>query len=85
LDTVAEGEYSAQYHYVANSPLVEEIVFKQGDVVRMKTRKEYDRLNRLKSIESEPSNDQVLRYGYQYNQANQRTQVQMPDQTSCEQ
>jgi YD repeat-containing protein len=84
LDTVAEGEYSAQYHYVANSPLVEEVVFKQGDTVRMKTRKEYDRLNRLKSIESEPSNDQVLRYGYQYNQANQRTQVQMPDQTAWE-
>jgi RHS repeat-associated protein len=84
LDTVAEGENSAQYHYVADSPLVEEIVFKQGDVVRMKTRKEYDRLNRLKSIESLPANDQTLRYGYQYNQPNQRTQVQMPDQTAWE-
>jgi RHS repeat-associated protein len=84
LDTVAEGEYSAQYHYVANSPLVEEIVFKQGETVRMKTRKEHDRLNRLKSIQSEPSNDQVIRYGYEYNQANQRTQIQMPDQTAWE-
>jgi RHS repeat-associated protein len=84
LDTVAEGEYSAQYHYVANSPLVEEIVFKQGETVRMKTRKEHDRLNRLKSIESSPVNDQPLRYAYEYNQANQRTQVQMPDQTAWE-
>jgi hypothetical protein len=50
------GEYNsdlsntANYNYLANSPLVSQIVFKQNSATRMTTSKAYDYLNRLTQI-----------------------------------
>src|SRR5271157_2035352 len=60
---------SATYSYLANSPLVGQIVYQRSGTTRMTTPKQYDYLNRLSSISSTPSNS----FTYQYNAANQRT------------
>src|SRR5271157_465020 len=60
---------SATYSYLANSPLVGQIVYQRSGTTRMTTPKQYDYLNRLSSISSTPSNA----FAYQYNAANQRT------------
>ena len=77
-----DGEYSAEYHYLANSPLVEQIDFRNGEATRMTTVKKYDRLNRLELIESQPSADDPISYAYGYNQANQRTNAVLADGTA---
>jgi len=46
------GANFATYTYVANSPLVSQIVFKQNATTSMTTTKSYDFLNRLLSISS---------------------------------
>ncbi len=75
LQTVNDGNNnSATYTYVANSPLVSQIVFKQSTTTRMTTTKLYDHLNRLTNIASSPSTLSVAAFGYAYNLANQRTQ-----------
>jgi RHS repeat-associated protein len=45
----------------------------------MTTTKSYDFLNRLSSIYSAPSADSALSYSYSYNDANQRTRVNLAD------
>ena len=55
LQTVSDGNNSATYLYVANSPLVGQITFKQGSTTRMTTTNQYDKLNRLTQILSTPS------------------------------
>jgi RHS repeat-associated protein len=55
--------------FLANSPLVSQIVFASNTTTRMTTAKQYDYLNRLSTISSTPSNS----FAYQYNSANQRT------------
>ncbi len=45
----------------------------------MTTAKQYDGLNRLSSISSVPSAGSAKVYSYQYNQANQRTRVDLAD------
>nr|WP_321349288.1 RHS repeat-associated core domain-containing protein [uncultured Methanoregula sp.] len=82
LQTVSDGQYSAQYHYLANSPLVEQIDYRNGEVLRMTTLKKHDHLNRLESIESQPSTDKRIAYTYRYNQANQRTNAVLADNTA---
>ena len=78
LASVSDGNgNSAAYSYLANSPLVSQIAFKQGGTTRMTTSKQYDYLNRLSSISS-PSNS----FAYQYNLANQRTQAALMDGSS---
>src|SRR6266516_895184 len=47
----------------------------------MTTSKQYDYLNRLTSIASAPSAASALSYGYSYNNANQRTRVNLADGT----
>ncbi len=71
------------YSYLANSPLVSEIVFKRNGTVRMVTTKEYDYLNRLTQISSAPSASYTppLIYNYNYNPANQRTKDTLADGT----
>ena len=86
LQTVTENAvpatpHSATYSYVANSPLVGQVVFKQNTTVRMTTTKTFDNLNRLASIAtvgtgSAPS---VSAHTYSYNDANQRTRVNLDD------
>jgi YD repeat-containing protein len=65
--------FSATHAYVTDSPLVQSVTFKQGSTVRMTTGRDYDKLNRLRSITSTSSAGAVFRYDYQYNSANQRT------------
>ncbi len=66
----------ASYTYLANSPLVSQIVFKTNSTTRMTTTKQYDLLNRLTSLSSASSASGVspVTFGYTYNDANQRTQ-----------
>ena len=52
LSTVSDGTNSASYGYLANSPLVGQITFKQNGATRMTTTKQYDFLNRLTAIQS---------------------------------
>jgi len=72
---VSDGTNSATYSYLANSPLVGQIVFASNGVTRMTTSKQYDYLNRLSSIASTPSNS----FAYLYNAANQRTMDNLAD------
>ena len=72
---------SATYSYLANSPLMSQIAFKQSSTTRMTTSKPYDHLNRLSSMSSQPSGMGVppLSFNYNYNSANQRTQDKLAD------
>ena len=65
---------SATYSYVANSPLVNQITFKQNGNTRMTTTKSYDNLNRLTQISTLDVGLRTLdSHAYAYNNANQRT------------
>jgi RHS repeat-associated protein len=77
LNAVKSGETRVAYIYLENSGSVEKNTFKHGMTVSMKTKKEYERLNRLQSIESKPANEGPISFRYQYNQANQRTAMSM--------
>ncbi|MBI2927417.1 MAG: hypothetical protein HYY24_17105 [Verrucomicrobia bacterium] len=81
LTNVTEGTYGAGYGYLANSPLVSQITFKQSSTVRLTTTKDYDKLNRLQAISSAPSSTTSLplTYAYQYNDANQRVRLTLAD------
>jgi RHS repeat-associated protein len=81
LSTARDGTFSATYSYLANSPLVSQIEFKSNTTVRLTTTKTYDNLNRLRSISSQPSASDLapLTYSYSYNDANQRTRVNLAD------
>jgi YD repeat-containing protein len=45
LTNVTDGSVSAAYGYVANSPLVETVTFRQSGTTRLTTTKSYDYLN----------------------------------------
>jgi RHS repeat-associated protein len=81
LSTVGDGAAQATYGYLANSALVEEITFRQSGTQRMKTTRQYDRLNRLTSVASAPSgaNQFPVGFAYQYNDANQRVRATLAD------
>ena len=81
LATVSDGTNNAVYTYVANSPLVGQIVFKHNGATRMTTTKAYDYLNRLTQICSAPSAAYTLpqTFNYNYNPANQRTKDTLAD------
>jgi YD repeat-containing protein len=82
LQTVNDGNNnSATYSYVANSPLVQQIAFKQNGTTRMSTTKSYDNLNRLTQVSSAPSGTGVppVTFNYAYNNANQRNRVNLVD------
>jgi hypothetical protein len=62
LATVNDGNNDvATYSYLANSPLVGQIVFTQNGSTRMTTTKQYDNLNRLTQISSAPTAAYMLR------------------------
>ena len=82
LQTVSDGRgESATYSYLANSPLVGQIVFKTNSTTRMTATKQYDYLNRLTSISSQPAATGAasVSFNYNYNSANQRTQDKLAD------
>src|SRR5205085_2152121 len=58
--------------FLANSPLISQITFRQNSTVRMTTTKQYDLLNRLLAIGSVPSADSAISANYNYNAGNQR-------------
>ena len=64
--------------YEANSPLISQVAFKQSGTTKMTTTRQYDFLNRLQSVAS-VGGSQTWSYGYQYNQANQRTRATLAD------
>jgi RHS repeat-associated protein len=78
LHTVSDGTNTATYTYLANSALLDSIVFQQAGVTRMTTTKQHDYLNRLSSISSAVGSS-AIDYSYQYNSANQRTAVTNAD------
>ena len=81
LSYATNGQFTTTYSYLANSPLVSQIVFKSNSVTRMTTTKTYDFLNRLQSISSVPSAQitSPISYSYAYNDANQRIHVTLAD------
>ena len=79
LSTVSDGADSAAYSYVANSPLVDHIVFAHNGLTVMTTSNKFDNLNRLTGISSASSASSVVNFQYQYNLAGQRTWVSLPD------
>jgi len=81
LQIVSDGLNSATYSYLANSPLVQDIVFQQNGTNRMVTTKSYDSLNRPQLISSVPSASGQLpiSFAYAYNAANQRTAITNAD------
>jgi len=82
LQTVGDGHGdSATYSYLANSPLVSQITFAQNGTTAMTTTKQYDYVNRLAQIASQPGGTGVppVSFNYAYNLANQRTQDKLAD------
>jgi len=79
LETVSEGDDTASYSYVANSPLVGQIEFSHNGTKRMTTTKQYDRLNRLKQIQSGMGVSPISSFAYDYNAANQRVKASLED------
>jgi RHS repeat-associated protein len=83
LQTVTDNStttaYSATYSYLANSPLVGQIQYKQSSTLRMSTGKFYDYLNRLTLISNAPTAGTPVLFGYSYDNANQRTGCRLAD------
>jgi YD repeat-containing protein len=75
LQTATSGNFSAEYGYHANSPLVSTVSHRYGGNNRMVTTKQYDFINRLSSI----ANGSGDSHAYGYNGANQRTNVVRAD------
>ena len=66
LDSVTSGNYAATYSYVANSPLVSQINFKQGSVVKMTTAKAYDPVSQQTAIQSAVAGANQLPQAFAY-------------------
>ena len=80
LSTVNDGNGdTANYNYLANSPLVGQIAFANSGTTRMTTTKQYDYLNRLTAIQSSAGTSPTASFNYAYNSANQRTQATCVD------
>jgi len=82
LATVSEGTNSVTYSYVANSPLVGQMMFTNNGTLRLTTTKSYDLLNRLTNVVN--ANSQLptpISSAYGYNTANQRTNQLREDGT----
>lgn len=75
LSTVSDGTNNATYGYLANSALVDSIVFKQSSTTRMTRTNRYDYINRLTSITHAAGGSNVSAFNYAYNDANQRVAV----------
>jgi RHS repeat-associated protein len=74
LQIVSDGEDSATYSFLANSPLVDHIAFATNGVLRMARTNRYDFVNRLLSVTNYPAGGgSPLGFAYGYNLASQRT------------
>jgi RHS repeat-associated protein len=79
LQGVTNGTLSANYSYLGNSPMVSQILFRENTTTRMTTAKSYDYLNRLLSVSSTAGSSVISSHSYLYNDANQRTRVDLVD------
>lgn len=81
LQTVSDGSYSATYAYHANSRLISTVTSKQSTTPRLTVSRNYDRLNRLQSIQNTPATAGQLPdlSAYGYNDANQRVRRTLAD------
>jgi RHS repeat-associated protein len=80
LSLIGDGTNSATYSYLANSPLVSQILFQQNGSNRMTMKQGFDNLNRLTGItNANPSSVTLDKHTYAYNSANQRTAVTQTD------
>jgi RHS repeat-associated protein len=75
LATVAAGNETVAYSYLANSPLVTNIWFTNNSTLRMITTKNYDFLNRLTGLFHVAGGSNVAVFNYANNAANQRTAI----------
>lgn len=86
LNSVSDGSYSASYRYLANSPHVEQVQFKQGNTLRLVTTRNYDSLNRLASIGNvvflNSGSFPASSHAYGYDNANQRTRATTRDNSN---
>ena len=74
LLTVSDGTNAAAYSYLANSPLVDHIVFASNSVTTMTTSNSYDMVNRRTAVtNANGSGGPLDLHRYAYNTANQRT------------
>jgi RHS repeat-associated protein len=75
------GANSTTCNYLTNSPLVDNLQFKQNGTLWMTTTKSYDNLNRLTQMSSTPSasGQPPVAFNYQYNSASQRTNATTAD------
>jgi hypothetical protein len=74
VSTVSDGANSAAYSYLANSPLVGQVVFAHSRTTQMTATKTCDYLNRLTGIvNGNGTIPAVDSRNYGYNKANQRT------------
>ncbi len=79
LAAVTNGSSTVAYGYLANSPLLHTITFKESGSTRLTTTKSYDHLNRLTFLSSAPSADAAVSFNYQLNSSNQRTAITHAD------
>ncbi len=74
-----QDAHAATYSYVANSTLINQINFTQSGGTRMTASPQYDKLNRMQTNSVLASSGATVRFTYQYNNANQRTNVALED------
>ena len=79
LQTVASGLDIAEYSYLANSALVEQIQFRHDGTTRMTRTNQYDALNRLTALGSVVAGGETVGFAYGYTPANQRQAVTNAD------
>ena len=81
VTSLSNGNYSAHYSYMTNSPLISSVTHKQGSTARLTTAMGYDQLNRMTNIVSTPSGAGQTTWSYTaaYNQVNQRTRTTLAD------
>ncbi|MBQ7590292.1 MAG: RHS repeat protein [Verrucomicrobia bacterium] len=80
VSSLSNGNYSAQYSYITNSPLISSVTHKQGSTARLTVAMGYDQLNRMTNITSTPSGStNVFAYTSLYNAVNQRTKTTLAD------
>ena len=75
LSNVAGGQQRAEYSYLANSSLVEQISFRDGGTTKMTSTWHYDALNRLTSVSTAAAGGEAVGSAYSYTSANQRNAV----------
>jgi RHS repeat-associated protein len=82
LSVVSNGLQKAEYTYLANSPFVQDVVFKHNNRAVMATTRTFDNLNRLTSIGSQSAGITLPKHNYFYNDANQRQEAWYEDGSS---